>query len=167
MYFKCKGIIWYQKCRCRARAGSFVTLVLNFLIVVSRVSSNLLVVLLQGSKVLTGFREFTLFHTLTNVPMDKCTLGVHEIKLVVKMRPCLSNRGGVRKHADGTVNLGEIAIGDMLGRLVADTDLEACRAPIDNLDRLLGLDGSNSLLDILVHNITAVQQAGSHVLTVP
>lgn len=65
-----------------------------------------------------------------------------------------------------TVNLGEITVGDHLWWLVADTNLEASWAPIDELNGSLGLESGNSLVNILGHNITTVQQASGHVLSV-
>lgn len=65
-----------------------------------------------------------------------------------------------------TVDLGEITVGDHLWWLVADTNLEASWAPIDELNGSLGLESGNSLVDILGHNITTVQQASGHVLSV-
>jgi len=50
--------------------------------------------------------------------------------------------------------------------LVVDTALEASWAPVDELDSALGLDGSNSRVDILRDDITTVHHAASHVLTV-
>jgi hypothetical protein len=50
--------------------------------------------------------------------------------------------------------------------LVADTNLETSRAPINKLDSALGLESSNSSVDILRDNITTVQQARSHVFSV-
>merc|ERR1719237_1434986 len=50
------------------------------------VHADLFVIFLQGSKILTSFREFSLFHTLTDVPVNKSSLGVHEIELVVKWK---------------------------------------------------------------------------------
>ena len=44
--------------------------------------------------------------------------------------------------------------------------LETSWAPINELDGALGLDGGNSSIDILGHDITAVQHAASHVLAV-
>ena len=49
-----------------------------------RLSANLLVVLLQGSQVLTGLGELALLHTLTDVPVHEGTLGVHQVELVVQ-----------------------------------------------------------------------------------
>ena len=43
---------------------------------ISRVNANLLVVLLQCSKVLASLREFTLLHTFTDIPVDEGTLGI-------------------------------------------------------------------------------------------
>lgn len=80
--------------------------------------------------------------------------------------PGLGNGGGVGKHADGAVDLGEVSVWNHLWWLVADTDLETSWAPVDELDGALGLEGSNSSVSILWNDITTVQQAGGHVLSV-
>merc|ERR1719411_2358017 len=69
------------------------------------VHTDFLVILLKSSQILTGLREFTLFHALSNIPMDKSTLGVHQVKLVIQTGPGLSNGSGVRQHADCTLDL--------------------------------------------------------------
>jgi hypothetical protein len=50
--------------------------------------------------------------------------------------------------------------------LVADTELEASRAPVDELDGPLGLERRDSGVGVLGDNVTAVQQARGHVLAV-
>jgi hypothetical protein len=50
--------------------------------------------------------------------------------------------------------------------LVANTNLETSWAPVDELDGALGLESSNSRMDIIWNDITTVQQASSHVLSV-
>jgi hypothetical protein len=57
---------------------------LFFTLTLSRLCSNLFIVFFEGSKVLSGLAEFTLFHPLTNIPVDKCPLGIHEVKFVVQ-----------------------------------------------------------------------------------
>lgn len=69
-------------------------------------------------------------------------------------------------HLHSAVNLGEITVGHLVGWLVADTELEAGRAPVNELDGALGLEGSDSTVGVLGHDIAAVQQAGGHVLSV-
>lgn len=44
----------------------------------STLSTNLFVILLKGSKILASLGELTFLHTLTNIPVDKGTLGVPE-----------------------------------------------------------------------------------------
>src|SRR5574341_911741 len=57
--------------------------VLSFIILtLSRFSTDLLIILLEGSKILSGFRELSFLHTLTDIPVHKSTLSIHEIKLV-------------------------------------------------------------------------------------
>jgi len=129
-------------------------------------NSDLLVVLLEGSEILTGLGELSLFHALTDVPVNEGTLGVHKIELVVNTGEHLSDGGGVGHHADGAHNLGEVTSGNNGGGLVVDTALEASGAPVDELDGTLGLDGSNGGVDVLGDDITAVHEAASHVLTV-
>jgi len=98
--------------------------------------------------------------------MNEGALGVHEVELVRECGPGLGNCGGVGKHADGTVNLGKITVGDHLRRLKADTNLETSWAPVNELNSALGLKGGNGSMDVLGDNITTVQQASSHVLSV-
>ena len=80
--------------------------------------------------------------------------------------PGLGDGGGVGKHADGAVDLGEVSVWNHLWWLVADTDLETSWAPVDELDGALGLEGGNSSVGVLWNDITTVQQAGGHVLSV-
>src|ERR1700733_9354209 len=47
------------------------------------IGSDLLVVLFESCKILPGFGELTLFHSLSDIPMYKGPLGVHEVKLMV------------------------------------------------------------------------------------
>ena len=88
------------------------------------VDTDFFVILLEGGKILTGFGEFTFFHTFTNIPVDEGSLGVHKIELVVKSSPCFGNGGGVGQHADGTLDLGKITTWDNCWWLVVDTDIE-------------------------------------------
>lgn len=124
------------------------------------------VVTLERCEIFSRFGEFTLLHALANVPVDKGALAVHEVELVGESRPGLANGGGVGQHADGAVDSGEVAVGDHLGWLVADTNLEASRAPVDELNGALGLDLGNGSVGVLGDNITTVQQASGHVLSV-
>merc|ERR1712045_49841 len=138
----------------------FLTLTLGGL------DTDFLVILLEGSEILTSLGELTFFHTLTDVPMDEGTLGVHEIELVIDSGEDLSDGSGVGDHADGAHDLGEVTTWDNSGWLVVDTALEASWAPVDELDGPLGLDGSNGGVDILGDDITTEHEAAGHVLSV-
>ena len=174
-----------RELRIRNTAPTLV-LSLDITLVTQRVGRNLLVITLQSSQILTSLGELAFLHTLTNVPVDEGTLGVHEIELGGQSRPSLSNGSGVGKHAanaklvfvihlaerieinlHSTVNLGQVAVGDHAWGLEADTELEASRAPVDKLDGALGLKSSNSGVSVLGDNVTSVQQASCHVLSVP
>ena len=40
-----------------------------------------------------------------NLPVDKSTFGIHQVKFVIQARPGFGNGGGVGQHAHGTVDL--------------------------------------------------------------
>lgn len=63
-------------------------------------------------------------------------------------------------------DLGEVAVGHVLGSLVADTKLETSGTPVDELDGSLGLKGSNGGVGVVGDDVTTVQQASGHVLAV-
>merc|ERR1719285_655557 len=132
----------------------------------SGVKANLLVILLKGGKILPGLGELTLLHTLTNVPVNKSPLGVHQVKLMVKPGPGLSDGGGVREHANSPADLSKISSGNDGWGLVVDTDLESGGTPVDKLDAPLGLDGGNGSVHVLGHHVSSVEEATGHVLAV-
>ena len=70
-----------------------------------------------------------------------------------------ADRCGVRQHAQRSLHLSQIAVGNHGGRLVVDSHLEACRTPIDELNRSLGLDRCYRSADVLRDHITTVQHA--------
>jgi hypothetical protein len=76
-----------------------LVLSLNTLLTLDRVGGDLLVIALEGGKVLAGLGELALLHTLADVPVDEGTLRVHEVELVRESRPSLGDGGGVGKHA--------------------------------------------------------------------
>jgi hypothetical protein len=77
----------------------------------------------------------------------------------------LSNSSGVRRHAKSSHDLSKITTRNDSRRLVVDTSLETSRAPVDELNGSLGLDGGNSSVDILRDDITSVHHAASHIFT--
>jgi hypothetical protein len=46
----------------------------------------------------------------------------------------------------------------------SETDLETGGAPVDELDRTLGLDGRDSRVDVLGNDVSTVEESASHVL---
>jgi len=132
---------------------------------IGRVDSDLFVILLKGSEILTGLGELTFLHTLTDVPVDEGTFGVHEIEFVIKTSPGLGNGCGVGQHADGTLDLGQVTSWNDGGWLVVDTDLETSWAPVDELDGPLGLDGGDSGVDVFGDDVATEEEATRHVFT--
>jgi len=102
--------------------------------------------------------------------MHEGTLAVHEVELVVKSRPGLSNGGGVGKHGNGSLDVSEATIlrsgRDSHGLLVVDAELETSRAPLDQVEGGLGLESSGSNVAVAGNNVTTVQQSNSHVLAI-
>merc|ERR1711893_254456 len=145
-------------------SGSLILLTLLLTLTLHGVNTDLLVILLQGSQILTGLGELSLLHTLTHIPVDKGTLGIHKIKLMIQTSPGLSNGSGVAQHAHGTLHLGQVTTWHNSGWLVVDSNLETSGAPVHKLDGTLGLDGGNGSIDILGHHITTVQHTAGHVL---
>merc|ERR1712227_364988 len=86
-------------------AENLIFLALLFALALHGLGTDLLVVLLESSKVLTTLGELTFLHTLTDVPVDERTLGVHEIELVVHASEDLGHCGGVGDHAASTLDL--------------------------------------------------------------
>jgi hypothetical protein len=76
--------------------------------------------------------------------------------------PGARDRGRVREHAQAAARLGEVAAGQERARLVADAELEAGRAPVEELDRPLCLDARDRRRCLLRHNVAAVEQAARH-----
>merc|ERR1712224_701540 len=149
----------------RALCSELVAVAFFLTFTLGGLNADFLVVLLQSSKIFSCFRELSLFHSLANIPMNECTLGVHEIELVVDAREHFSDGSGVADHAHGTHDLGKITSGHNSRWLVVNATLEACWGPINKLNGTFGLDSCHGCIHILGDHITTVHHAASHVLT--
>jgi len=69
-----------------------------------------------------------------NSPVDKGSLSIHQVELVIEAGPGFSDGSSVGQHADGTLNLGQITSRDDSWGLVVDPDLESGWTPINELD---------------------------------
>merc|ERR1711939_1118457 len=143
-----------------------ITVSLLFSLALGGLDTDLLVVLLEGSQVLTGLGELTFLHTLTDVPVHERTLRVHQVELVVDAREHLGDSGGVRDHAHSAHHLRQVTTRHHGGGLVVDTALESGRRPVHELHGTLGLHGSHGGVHVLRDDVTAVHHAAGHVLTV-
>merc|ERR1712137_1192756 len=110
----------------RMAAMSLELITISFLLTFtfSSFDTNLFVVLLESGKIFTSLGELSFFHTLTNIPVNGCTLGVHKVKLVVNAGEDLGDGGRVGDHADGAHDLGQVTTRNNGGGLVVDTALE-------------------------------------------
>jgi hypothetical protein len=84
---------------------------------------------------------------------------------MIKSREDFSNGSRVTDHADSSHNLSQITSGDNSRGLVVDSDLETSRAPVNELDGSLGLNGGNGSVDILGDDITSIKHRAGHVFT--
>lgn len=89
--------------------------------------------------------------------MNKGTLGIHQVKLVVQASPVLSDGCGVAQHAHCPLYFGQVSTRDHSGGLVINANLEASGAPVHKLDAALGLDGGNGGIDVFGNHVTTVQ----------
>ena len=109
--------------------------------------------------------ELTFFHTFTDVPVNKGTLGVHKIELVVKTSGQLTDGGGVGDHEEGTLNLGQVTSWNNSWWLVVDGTLNAVGHQSTNWMVRLDLTARWSV-DVFGDDITTVHEDARHVLSV-
>lgn len=88
--------------------------------------------------------------------MDSMHLITHQSLLRIPMK--------LNLHS--AIDLGQITVGYHLRRLVADTDLESRRAPVDKLDGSLSLQCRDRTMNVLGNDIATVEQARRHVLSI-
>merc|ERR1719465_230749 len=143
---------------CQPQPTDLILLALLLALALGRLGADLLVVLLEGSEVLAGLAELALLHALADVPVHEGALGVHEVELVVDARVELGDRGRVGHHRDGAHDLGEVTARHDGRGLVVDAALEAGRAPVDELDGALRLDGGDGGVDVLGDDVAAVHR---------
>merc|ERR1719326_1710051 len=135
------------------------------LLIRGSVGEDIQVVLLEESKILTGLRELTLLHTLTDVPVDEGALGVHEVELGNETLLEDSADGNVvSDHADVTRGVGHVVSLDGLWGLIVKTDLESGGAPLDEGDLVLALHELGGLVGVTGADVTTVVQGDGHVL---
>ncbi|KPP60326.1 hypothetical protein Z043_121686, partial [Scleropages formosus] len=138
------------------------SVLLSLFLTLPRFSAHLLIILLQGCQVLPCLRELALLHALSHVPVDKGPLGIHQVKLVVQSGPGLSDSSGIAQHAHSPLHLGQVTTRNRSGGL---TNLETSGAPIHKLYGTLCLYVGDGSIHILGHDVTTVQHAAGHVLS--
>ena len=82
---------------------------------------------------------------------------MHKLRETLARSPPGTNAGGSLQ----TPSCARVSVGLRIQLL--DSYLEASRAPVNELNGTLGLDGGNSSLNILGDNVTTVEQAARHV----
>merc|ERR1719378_645944 len=120
-----------------SRSTSTLILVSFVSLGIPRIHTNFLVILFKGSHVLPCFGKFSLFHTFSYIPVNKSSLSIHEIKLMVQSSPGFSNSSSIGQHAHSTLNLSEITARNNCRRLIIDANLETSWTPVYELQDLL------------------------------
>ena len=81
--------------------------------------------------------------------MYEGSLGIHQVEFMVKSGEDFGNGGGVGNHADSSHDFSEITSWDNSWWLIVNSDFESSWAPVIEFNGSLGLDGSNSGVNIL------------------
>merc|ERR1719415_348973 len=103
-----------------------------FFVIGSLFRDNIQVVLLQESKIFSGFRKFTFFHTFTDIPVHVSSLAVHHVILLRQSLAEDSVDSNVVSDHDGSSFSFSHVISHHGGwRLVVQTNLETSWAPLD------------------------------------
>jgi hypothetical protein len=115
--------------------------------------------------------------------MHERTLRVHEIEFVVETRPGFCDGGGVGKLGYRAVNGRKFAAWDAHGflgfelvdffvqngfkaYLIVDSQLEASRTPLDEVEGGLGLEGCYSRSAVAWDDITTIKEGNCHVFAI-
>ena len=95
-----------------------------------------------------------------------CTLVKKLVKALAHTAEHLLNRGGIGDHGHLAVLSGKLSSINVAWGVLIDANFEACRAPVNKLDRSLALDCGDGLVDIFGDHISTVEHAAGHVLAV-
>merc|ERR1719367_1254841 len=126
---------------------------------------NIQVVLLQESKIFTGFTEFTFFHTFTNVPVDVCSLRVHHVVFLAQSFLEDSVNSNVVSDHDGvSLSVCHVIIRNAGSWDVVQTNLETSWAPLDEGDLSLSLHPLHGAVGDLGLDGTSVVKRDGHIL---
>jgi len=145
-------------------ATSLEFLILGLLVSRS-LGKNIQVILLEESKIFTGFGEFSLFHTLSDIPVDEGSLGVHKVELGDKSLGEDSADGDVvGNHDNVSRGISDIISITKLWGLVVESNLESGWAPVNEGDLVVGLDPLGDLVGFLGSDISSVVEGDGHVI---
>ncbi|TRY55670.1 hypothetical protein DNTS_016517 [Danionella cerebrum] len=109
--------------------------------------------------------ELALFHTFSHIPVNKSSLGIHQIKLVIQTSPGFSDGCCVAQHAHSTLHLRQVSSRHHSRRLVVYAHLETSGTPVHKLNCALGFYCRDGGVDIFGNHISTVEKTAGHVLT--
>jgi len=131
----------------------------------SSLDSDLFIIFFKGSQILSSLWELSFLHTLSDIPMDKGSLGIHKIEFMIKSAEDFSDSCGIWDHAACSHNFSKITSRDNSWWLIVNSDFESSWAPVNELNGSLGFNGGNSSIDVFWNNISSVHHWASHIFT--
>mmetsp|Transcript_33652 Transcript_33652/g.54772 ORF Transcript_33652/g.54772 Transcript_33652/m.54772 type:complete len:474 (-) Transcript_33652:67-1488(-) len=122
------------------------------------------VILLQESQILSGLGKLALFHTLTDIPMHKRALRIHQVVLLADALAKHSRDGGiVSNHHHVALGRRQIILRQHRRWLLIETDLEASRAPLHKRRLLVRLQPLHRRVRLFRLHIATIIHRNSHI----
>ncbi|GLJ10174.1 hypothetical protein SUGI_0123390 [Cryptomeria japonica] len=90
--------------------------------------------------------------------MHKCSLNIHEIKLVIDSKELLENIGGIEGHIDNPMHLGKVIARKDNGRIIVNSTPENNGPRLHELDLLLLVDIGHFGIHIFGDNVAPIHE---------
>merc|ERR1719277_1253386 len=126
--------------RISAQALKLITIAFLLSFAFCCLNANLFVVFFKGRQIFASLAELPFFHTFSNIPVDKSTLAVHKVELVINARENLCNGRRVADHTASTHYLRQVASRNDCWWLVIDATFETSWTPVNELNCSFRLD---------------------------
>jgi len=118
--------------------------------------THLIIVFLKSCQILSSFREFSLLHAFSDVPVNKGSLGIHQVEFMIDPWKYLGYGCRVADHTASSHYFGHIPARNGCRRLIVDANLEPCGAPVNKLDGPFCFDVANWPTNIFGDDVSSV-----------
>jgi len=85
----------------------------------------------QSSQVFSGLKEKSLVQSFSNIPVNKCSFGVHTIEFLIIFVKYINNRAVVTQKAAWPLRFTHCLIFYKMRASIVYADFEASRTPVD------------------------------------